>query len=519
MKRDAAELRAFLLRHGLGADQVGALTEEVSVRGAYAESSRARIERAVEVLLRDEEIDDAETRAVVSVLEEAFSEDVSAAIPRPEAASAPAAIPSGERHPLRTAFAISLFLVAGWFVVGGVVGGYSRLVASPFAALALLLALIAVLGVYEGLQISVTLLRLKDLAALRDRYARAASLHRLFRAEEGTRAFLAGRQLVVVIVVFFAAQLTSFPTLRSIPGTPWALGGPELLWNVLLGQGVLGALVILWFGQLSPQFTCNRRPVWFLNLPGMGLALRLAIGVDKVGLTAPGEWLVGLVKSRDDVPMSRRERYAEGTTNEFGYGSLGVVRKWKIGPDAAELSYRNSILLAKGGFYRVLDDGLEVRGQEASVEFSYEVIPAVDDGRRVLEVDVIHTDTEQLENGWRRYVNTLEPRIGGFHAGDVLVIRAVATFDKAQGDSVRVTRPTKVVAFSVDFEEPGLNLGEVTRRVDRLDDVAARRLRRPLDAIRVGLGQPGVMRAEAVSVYPEVGTEIIFSWDYSYRVT
>ncbi len=54
------------------------------------------------------------------------------------------------------------------------------------------------------------ILRLKDLDASRETYRRTFRLHQIFRTERGAERFLAGRQFLVITIVFLIAQLTSF---------------------------------------------------------------------------------------------------------------------------------------------------------------------------------------------------------------------------------------------------------------------------------------------------------------------
>lgn len=208
-----------------------------------------------------------------------------------------------------------LLVSMSWLVIGGIASGHSSLTSRPVIGILLLVGLVCLLGVYEGLQISVTLLRFRGLRTRRTTHARAALLHKLFRTEGGSHSFLAGRQLLVIIIVFFAARLTTFTTMATLPWTDFALPGRTgLFWTAGLDFGVFGALLVLWTGQLAPQFLANRNPAGFLNLPGMGSALRLAIWIDRLGLTRPGDWLVGWAPRHGTDPVAPREQNLEDVT-------------------------------------------------------------------------------------------------------------------------------------------------------------------------------------------------------------
>ena len=97
------------------------------------------------------------------------------------------------------------------------------------------------------------ILRLKDLDASRETHPRTFRLHQIFRTERGAERFLAGRQFLVITIVFLIAQLTSFHDVLTFPLTDVTI--PPLLKpvisDVFLGFGMAGALIAFWFAQLA----------------------------------------------------------------------------------------------------------------------------------------------------------------------------------------------------------------------------------------------------------------------------
>jgi hypothetical protein len=191
--------------------------------------------------------------------------------------------------------------------------------AHPFITLGLLGVLITILAVVEGLHLCVGRLGLKDLGALRDQYPRAYKLHQWINTASGTNRFLAGRQLVVIVVVFFVARITSFSTMQAWPLTniimPAALRSAWFQ-EIFLNLGILGAFFVLWFGQLIPQFVATKKPVAFLNLYGMEIALRMCFFIEALGLTKPGDWLARWVSEEQAIPPSPLERNRKGDSGD-----------------------------------------------------------------------------------------------------------------------------------------------------------------------------------------------------------
>lgn len=139
----------------------------------------------------------------------------------------------------------------------------------PWTGIFVLLAALYSLGMLEGLQIAIVELKQWDIHAFKKSHPRAYTLQTLLSDHCMVERFLIGRQVFVVLLVFFAALLTSFP---SKPGESpfWPDGTliPTWFTSIFLTTGLLGALVVVAFAQLLPQLVASRSPIYFLNVPG-----------------------------------------------------------------------------------------------------------------------------------------------------------------------------------------------------------------------------------------------------------
>ena len=96
------------------------------------------------------------------------------------------------------------------------------------------------------------ILRLKDVDASRETHPRTFRLHQIFRTERGAERFLAGRQFLVITIVFLIAQLTSFHDVLTFPLTDVTI--PPLLKPVISDFSLdleWSALIALWIAQLA----------------------------------------------------------------------------------------------------------------------------------------------------------------------------------------------------------------------------------------------------------------------------
>lgn len=410
-------------------------------------------------------------------------------------------------HALRVFVASTVFLGSAFFVVGAIWQGESALFGEyRWTALGLLALLLAILGVFEGLQICVALLRFKDIDYFHDRYPRAAALHRWFRTESGTRRFLAGRQFFVVFVVFFIARITAFPGLRHVPLFGWQLPdslGP--LWFALFDLGLAGAFLVLWVAQLAPQFGANRDPLAFLELPGMGTSLRACFVVDDTGVTLPGFWLSSWVPERRRIPNSRSERYRLAREEGLGAAANLVRHRIRVRKGATTVHMEKRFQLTKGGFNAFDDRSVELTTQDLrDVRFDFDLTR----GERTVPAATSY-EVHPVE---RKSALTFEvaPESEAFEAGDRLALRAEVDCDVLSSHVLTFEEPTRLVHVILEVEVAGdAASDEISARVQRWDA----HLPVPDDAIHWETEhRDGVVTAEYFCVFPRPGEMLRFSW-------
>ncbi len=414
---------------------------------------------------------------------------------------------------------ILLFLFTSYILIGGIATGQSTFlnISNPALLFALLLVLILLLGAFEGLQIGVTTLRLKDVSTFQNEYPKAYSLHRKFRAEEKARDFLAGRQLFVIILVFIIAQITSFPNMKTLPFTEMQFPGWTSPWfeTIFLKLGIIGALFVLWLGQLGPQFIANKNPLSLLNFPGMGLTLKSAFFVDSMGLTLPGKWISQRVKKLDDIPISPIEQYRYSSMIQ-GYCRVGLKAKWEIGPDRAKLEYQNSTIFTHNGFRGMKDDSLEVTGNGPLLKYRYKLLS--EDG--TISRDICGTypfRDERLPEGRRRFVHHLEPNYGPFLKGDVLIIENEVDFPEAYGVGIKIDMATKYVLFGIKFTGTPTRIGKVMVRINKDYSAVDESTQHKEHELKLQYDQENVPFFEFFEWYPEKDTLYSFNWEVEYN--
>jgi hypothetical protein len=347
--------------------------------------------------------------------------------------------------------AITLFTSSIFFIFGGILTGKSEIFADrPWLAIFCLLALLAILALFEGLQICVALLRLKDVDSLRISHPNTVELHRFFRSEEGTRRFLAGRQFFVVFVVFFIARITSFPEMRVVPFLDLTLPSRfEWLWYPLFDLGLLGAFLVLWVGQLAPQFAANRNPQGFLDKPGMGLALRSSFVVDNLGITLPGLWLADRTPRAEPIPPSRMERFRISSEAGSGLAVLMSRRRITSSNPKTVTEYHKHYLLARGGFDSMSDESLLIGSSEIE-DTSFNVQLHRD---AVEEATAFEVTSSRVHSEATLYSFRVSPKVGGFVKGDLLGIHASVHCRSCTSHRVEVTEPTRILHLIFEFDE------------------------------------------------------------------
>jgi len=417
---------------------------------------------------------------------------------------------------LKTFWAILLFVFVSYIVLCGIIDGQSALLkeSHPLFSLSILLFLIVLLAALEGLQISVTTLRLKDLFLLRERFPRAFSLHKIFRSVIGTNRFLAGRQLLVIVVVFFAAQLTSFPNLDVIPYT--GLRVPFWFKRVFLELGLIGAFFVLWSGQLLPQFVANKHPHGFLNLYGMKMVLKLSYWMEALELTRPGSWLSFWSPIGEYLPVSPAEKYKLEVEHIQGYGIIGLRKVWTFAQNKATLNYRSQIVFKRKGFDSVSDSSLLIRGVSPKPSFDSFLLryPNVQDDSHDLVFDNL---TEiHLTDNWRRFIQTVHPRYGSFEPNDIVIGDTEVEFTQAvKSDMIEVLRPTYYILFRLKFLGSRSEIHPKVTVYRNDDQIGNPKLLKSVD-LSLHKDSKDNFYAEFIEFYPETDTSYILTWDVEH---
>jgi hypothetical protein len=336
----------------------------------------------------------------------------------------------------------------GYLVIAGLIEGDSLLLGNSMGPLGLLLLLVllALLGLYEALHTSATQLKIADLGAVAERYPRAAHLHRRFRTDAGLSRFLAGRQMVVIITVFFCSPLASFPNLHHWPLTNVPLPG---IVGALVTVGMPGALFVYWFGQIIPQFLATRHAVALTNSRIVGLAFKGAFALESLGVSRPAEWIAGLDRrSSTPIPSSAALRWQQAAREVDGYGVVGIVREWRVGADTSRLNATTSMRVYKRAA-SFTDGSMLLPGAPTELVLQADAVRE----EHPLSLQASEHLEEILPTGDRRFHKPILPAVGSFLSDDTVRVSMAAIYPGVVGrDLVVVDRPARFVLFRVSTE-------------------------------------------------------------------
>lgn len=370
---------------------------------------------------------------------------------------------------------IFLLILSLYAVLGGMWVKYGGL--KFILYLFLLIILLSLVWLYEGLQMSLGQIRLLNKANLK-KYPRLYKIHKKISDEEGMNIFLSGRQLLVVILVFFIAQLTSISDLRHFPF--FRVNIPSWFNNtfgfIFWKLGVGGAFVTLWFAQLFSQRVAVKQYLKFSNLPIIPFSFRIANFFSI--LTLPSKWIENLF-IRDDEDNSQFEcsdiHIYKVLRNKSPFEIQTFKREWII----EERKGRFAEILRTTYMIKVNEDldGIVVRGsgidQASNEEFKdggFLIISGDKQGRlsfRENEGSRIVVEGESLivPNFFREKIYFLRPCQGYFKKGSIIMYEIkykvpVKLDDKRYyndnfvsyligGDVVEILTPTKNFVFIV----------------------------------------------------------------------
>lgn len=413
-------------------------------------------------------------------------------------------------HRLADALGALAMLFAGYIVIGGLAEGDSLLLgksAGPLG-LALLLVMVSTLGLFEALHTSATMLKIADLSALAERHPRAAALHRTFHSDSGLARFLAGRQMVVILTVFICSPLTSFPHL-----THWPLASAPLPAFVqpVVAVGLPGALFVLWFGQLVPQFLASRHAVRLTDTRIVTLAFRAAYGLESLGLARPGFWMAAWDKATQTLPGSPARRWREAAEELVGYGATAIVREWIVRSVGSELHASSSNRIFRPGIDTVTDGTLLAPAGASQIALAATAAR----GERPLPLrSTLHRE-ERLPNGDARFHKAISGAVGSYRPGDVLRVALDADYRTDPGrDIVYIARQVRFVLLRIEVDHIPQAITAATLRTYAVgDDLADRtELGIPL-ALEPTITDEGCAVIEHVVHFPAPGTLLTLDWE------
>jgi len=271
------------------------------------------------------------------------------------------------------------------FLIYALVSGYSTVVyfqGHGILALISVCMLIFFLFLLEGTQISITSLRLKDIEAIDGVKENIKALHANYRNANTVQKYLAGRQLLTIVTVFFISRICSFPELAIFP----VIGGEIPGWfrAIFLDFGILAALVTLWLGQLAPQFWANRQPISFLSMPLSKFVIYLSRFIEMIGITDFGSVIISRLTHETSIPPSNREMYHSYKIN-YGYAASGIIVKYDVDGDQIHAEVSEDFVFDKFNQDRFLiEETFPINSDSKDVSFNLyqydQKQPAVNEG-------------------------------------------------------------------------------------------------------------------------------------------
>lgn len=190
--------------------------------------------------------------------------------------------------------------------------------------LILMVAVLFVIFVVEGSEISVAGLHDKDPEQIADPRVRTA----LTLIQTNPERFIAGRQLFavgsIVVLTLLSESLTSFDGVAGDSSVLKGLTSEKVKHVFVLA---FPTFVVLWFSQLLPKFLAQEYPLAMLSWPITRVFVRIAISLGRVDLEMPSQhakellkrWMPGLLHE-DKLLPSRAAHYKTSATLRHGQG-------------------------------------------------------------------------------------------------------------------------------------------------------------------------------------------------------
>ena len=176
-----------------------------------------------------------------------------------------------------------------------------------WSALLLFIVDMILLGIVEGLQIALVELKRQHPDSYKNSHPAAYRLGQAAAKGDNVERFLMGRQVSVVVLVFFAAKLT---TIHASDGKGRSFLFPVPRWCevALLETGFVACLTVVILAQLMPQIVAAKYPVHFLQFFIMKPTYYICIMVESTGLTHICWCLAALMEKvthmQVDIPLN-----------------------------------------------------------------------------------------------------------------------------------------------------------------------------------------------------------------------
>jgi hypothetical protein len=228
------------------------------------------------------------------------------------------------------AFATLVGLMWGTFVfyivIGYITEGKTALSGSSLSPasnralnICIFILLLLTIATLEGFAFSITTLKLQDLQSVSKLYPTAARVHKFVYGTPTHMAspkrldnILMGRQVILIIVVFIASKITTFPDPIGVATWPWSShvieGKLDWFVAIFLNAGICGGFFVVWIAQLSAVLIATRNPPAMLNLPQMNLVPYACLLVQKVGLTWVASSIVAIYNKFSSPPVPLKSR-------------------------------------------------------------------------------------------------------------------------------------------------------------------------------------------------------------------
>jgi len=185
---------------------------------------------------------------------------------------------------VRYIFSTCLLLSAIGIVLYGIVEKKSNFWPEtiPFeVTIIILICLLWILAVLEGFEVIAVELH-KNPVKDPKRYPRAHRVQQIVAQGNHLAKFVLGRQVLVLITVFFLARCTTILNAEVFPSG----------FSAFLATGLMGTVIVVILGQLVPQILAAQYPVHFANFPLMEFVLRICLLVEASG-AIHAAWILG----------------------------------------------------------------------------------------------------------------------------------------------------------------------------------------------------------------------------------